>query len=52
MAKFFYGLVIVMAFAFAGVKTDGSIDLGDSDFVSKMETFDTALVMFYAPWYG
>jgi protein disulfide isomerase family A protein 3 len=52
MANFFYGLVIVMAFAFAGVQSEESIDLGDSDFVSTLETMDTALVMFYAPWCG
>ncbi|XP_040571865.1 protein disulfide-isomerase A3 [Lepeophtheirus salmonis] len=28
------------------------VDLGDSDFDSSMEGYDTALVMFYAPWCG
>ena len=26
------------------------LDLGDSDFDSKLANIDTALVMFYAPW--
>ncbi len=26
------------------------VELGDSDFSSRMEDFDLALVKFYAPW--
>ena len=27
-----------------------SVDLKDSDFEARLSTYDTALVMFYAPW--
>jgi len=38
--------------AFAAVNADSVIELGDSDFDSKLADIDTALVMFYAPWCG
>ena len=34
------------------VAADDVIELGDSDFDSKLADIDTALVMFYAPWCG
>lgn len=40
-----------MAFAITLVQAD-VIELGDSDFDSRLETIDDALVMFYAPWCG
>jgi len=40
----FLGLVAACAANF--------LDLGDSDFDSKLANIDTALVMFYAPWCG
>lgn len=49
MAKLLLG-VVVAALAFAGIHAEDSIDLTDSDFDSTLATFDTALVMFYAPW--
>nr|CAG4643858.1 EOG090X0438 [Lepidurus arcticus] len=36
----------------AAVSASDVVDLGDGDFDSKLSTFDTALVMFYAPWCG
>ena len=38
--------------AIAAVNADSVIELGDSDFDSKLADIDTALVMFYAPWCG
>ena len=32
------------------VNADSVVDLVDDDFDSKLGSFDTALVMFYAPW--
>ncbi len=29
---------------------DSVVDLTDDDFDSKVNSYDTALVMFYAPW--
>jgi hypothetical protein len=49
MARSLFGLLIV-ALAVAGSFAEETIDLGDSNFDSTLETFDTALVMFYAPW--
>ena len=49
MAKYILGLLIV-ALATAGSFAEESVDLGDSDFDTTLESFDTALVMFYAPW--
>merc|ERR1711909_232971 len=34
------------------VAADDVLELGDSDFDSKLADIDTALVMFYAPWCG
>jgi len=51
MARSLFGLLIV-ALAVAGSIAEETIDLGDSNFDSTLETFDTALVMFYAPWCG
>jgi hypothetical protein len=47
--RVFYGL-IVAALAVAGCTAEESVDLGDANFDSSLETFETALVMFYAPW--
>jgi hypothetical protein len=49
MARSLFGLLIV-ALAVSGSIAEETIDLGDSNFDSTLETFDTALVMFYAPW--
>jgi len=38
--------------AAALVAADDVLELGDSDFDSKLADIDTALVMFYAPWCG
>jgi len=44
---------LVWAVALAAVvSADNVLDLGDADFDSKLADFDTALVMFYAPWCG
>lgn len=34
------------------VTADSVVDLTDDDFDSKLNSYDTALVMFYAPWCG
>jgi hypothetical protein len=45
------GLVLAVAWMVVGnVHAEDALELGDSDFDSTLETFDTALVMFYAPW--
>nr|CAG4650065.1 EOG090X0438 [Sida crystallina] len=36
----------------ASIYADGSVDLTDDDFDSKLSSYDTTLVMFYAPWCG
>ena len=46
--KYFSLLLATLAFAVA----DDVVELGDSDFDSKLADMDTALVMFYAPWCG
>ena len=40
----------VLACLFAIALADDVLELGDSDFDSKLANIDTALVMFYAPW--
>ena len=42
--------LLILALAVAGSLADDSVELGDSNFDSSLETFDTSLVMFYAPW--
>lgn len=32
------------------VSAESVVDLVDDDFDAKLSSFDTALVMFYAPW--
>lgn len=34
----------------ATAAAESVIDLGDDDFDSRLNSLDTALVMFYAPW--
>lgn len=41
----FFGLVL------GSVLADSVVDLSDSDFESSVAQYDTALIMFYAPWY-
>ena len=43
-----FKILLLVAFV-AFVKAD-VIELGDADFDSQLESLDTALVMFYAPW--
>jgi len=43
-------LVLVLGLAY--ISADDVVELGDSDFDSKLADMDTALVMFYAPWCG
>jgi len=45
-----FKILLLVAFV-AFVKAD-VIELGDADFDSQLESLDTALVMFYAPWCG
>ena len=48
MAKFFVFLLVV---ALSGLcLAEETVDLTDADFDSSLESMDTALVMFYAPW--
>ena len=50
MAKIkLFGLLIA-SLAFAGCIAEETVDLGDANFDSTLESFETALVMFYAPW--
>ena len=44
-----YKLILLVAFV-AFAQADDVIELGDADFDSQLESLDTALVMFYAPW--
>ena len=44
-----FGLLIA-SLAFAGCIAEETVDLGDANFDSTLESFETALVMFYAPW--
>jgi len=41
---------LFIALAVVGCVAENVVNLGDSDFDSTLETMDTALVMFYAPW--
>lgn len=34
----------------ASVFADDVVELGDSDFDTRIGSYDTVLVMFYAPW--
>ena len=43
-------LLAVFVCFFALASADYVVDLVDDDFDSKLSTYDTALVMFYAPW--
>ena len=43
-----YLLLLALA---ATALADDTFELGDSDFDSKLADMETALVMFYAPWY-
>nr|CAG4648580.1 EOG090X0438 [Polyphemus pediculus] len=43
-------LIFVCLFSFT--LGDSVVDLTDDDFDAKLSTYDTALVMFYAPWCG
>ena len=44
--------LLLLATVVAAVFADDVVELGDSDFDSKLADMDTALVMFYAPWCG
>jgi hypothetical protein len=43
-------LALVPLLLLGAVSADSVLDLGDSDFDSKLADIETALVMFYAPW--
>eukprot|EP00094_Tigriopus_californicus_P001124 TCALIF_01087-PA protein Name:"Similar to PDIA3 Protein disulfide-isomerase A3 (Gallus gallus)" AED:0.03 eAED:0.03 QI:0/0/0/0.66/1/1/3/0/490 len=43
---------LVWSAVLSGGVAQSVIELGDASFDTEMETFDTALVMFYAPWCG
>jgi hypothetical protein len=46
-----FGLAIVFSCLLVSiVKVDSVVDLVDDDFDTKLNSYDTALVMFYAPW--
>lgn len=47
--KLLYSLALFSLLALA-VKADAVVDLTDDDFDAKVGSYDTALVMFYAPW--
>lgn len=49
--KLLYSLALFSLLALA-VKADAVVDLTDDDFDAKVGSYDTALVMFYAPWCG
>ena len=42
--------ILVSCLLVLAANADSVVDLVDDDFDSKLETFETALVMFYAPW--
>nr|CAG4649231.1 EOG090X0438 [Scapholeberis mucronata]SVE93541.1 EOG090X0438 [Scapholeberis mucronata] len=44
--------LLVSCLLAVAVNADSVVDLVDDDFDSKLNSFDTALVMFYAPWCG
>ena len=41
---------IVSCLLALSANADSVVDLVDDDFDSKLNSFDTTLVMFYAPW--
>ena len=43
-------MLLVLVLGLAYISADDVVELGDSDFDSKLADMDTALVMFYAPW--
>ena len=43
-------LLFFLAASLSSISADDVVDLGDSDFDSKLADMETALVMFYAPW--
>jgi len=45
-------LLFLLVAGLSSISADDVVDLGDSDFDSKLADMDTALVMFYAPWCG
>lgn len=50
-----FKLLVFLAFSafvtYVRSDEDDTMNLGDDDFDSSIATFDTSLVMFYAPWY-
>jgi len=47
-----FGLIIFSCLLASFVNAESVVDLVDDDFDSKLNSYDTALVMFYAPWCG
>lgn len=45
-----FGLIIFSCLLASFVNAESVVDLVDDDFDSKLNSYDTALVMFYAPW--
>ena len=43
-------LLFFLVASLSSISADDVVDLGDSDFDSKLADMETALVMFYAPW--
>ena len=43
-------LLFLLVAGLSSISADDVVELGDSDFDSKLADMDTALVMFYAPW--
>ncbi|VVC29159.1 Hypothetical protein CINCED_3A021842 [Cinara cedri] len=46
------GLIIFSGFLLSSILAESVVDLSDSDFDSSVAEYDSALIMFYAPWCG
>lgn len=49
--KLLRGLILFSGFIIGSILADSVVELSDSDFESSVAQYDTALIMFYAPWY-
>ena len=48
--KCLLSVLLVLSLSLSSISADDVVELGDSDFDSKLADMETALVMFYAPW--
>ena len=48
--KCLLSVLLVLSLSLSSISADDVVELGDSDFDSKLADMEAALVMFYAPW--